>query len=160
MDGQPAKAEGRRPILRPDKEVLDLLRDYGLRGYSAAECARRLDVHRDTMRRFLLREPLAGDAFEAGKAERRALLRKGPAARAGLPAPETPKPGQICPTCGQRAGETDNAIVLTPAFLADARRRFDDIIDRHLAARSAEDGDGDDESGTDRAETGRQPGSG
>ncbi|GAB4360988.1 MAG: hypothetical protein Kow0026_23760 [Oricola sp.] len=149
MTDRPAIRAGRKFILKPDPPILKLIYEFALNGYSAAETGRRLDVHPDTFRAFLLREPLARKAWEDGRAERRRLLAEGPAARRNLPGPVRPKPGETCPTCGSKVGLDDQAIVLTPAFLADARRRFEDIIDRHIAA-----GPDDETGGTDGGATG------
>ncbi|QKV18641.1 hypothetical protein [Oricola thermophila] len=155
MTDRPANRTGRKPILKPDPPILKLIYEFALNGYSGAEAARRLDVHPDTLKRFMLREPKARRARDRGRAERRRLLLAGPAARRDLPGPERPKPGQTCPTCGSRVGLDDQAIVLTPAFMADARRRFENIIDKYIAAKRDAEAGGADEAATGGAEGGR-----
>lgn len=142
MEERPANRRGRAHLLEADAEMLKLVREFTRRGFGMAECARRLDVHEQTYRAFLRRSPEAAQAAEAGKAERRDLLANAiPAGRAELPKLEAPKAGETCPTCGGRVGENEDSIVLTPAVLADARRRFDDLIERHAATRRDEEPD-------------------
>jgi len=139
MDERPANRRGRAHSLEPDADTLRLVREFARRGFPATECARRFDVHEATYRAFLRRCPEAAQAAEAGKAERRELLANAiPAGRAELPTLEAPKAGETCPTCGGRVGASEDAIVLTPAEIAEAQRTLDEIIDRHLAARDAD----------------------
>lgn len=144
MDERPANRRGRAHLLEPNAETLELVREFNRRGFTAAECARRLDVHEATYRAFLRRSPEAAQAAETGKAERRDLLANAiPAGRVELPKLEALKAGETCPTCGGRVGANEDSIVLTPAVIAEAQRTLDDLIDRHLAARDAEDAAGD-----------------
>lgn len=147
MDERPAHRRGRAYMLSANEETLERLREFGRRGFTLNESARRLDVHPATCRDFLRREPAARQALEAGRAERRNLLLAEPPGKAVLPDLAPPGRGDTCPTCGGRFAENENSIVLTAAYLADARRRFEDLIDRHIAARRKEkpgrpDGDG------------------
>jgi hypothetical protein len=142
MEERPANRRGRAYLLQPDEKTLELVREFNRRGFNAAECARRLDVHAATYSSFLQRSPEAAQAAEAGKAERRDLLANAiPPGRAELPTLAAPKAGETCPTCGARVGENEDSIVLTPAVLADARRRFDDLIERHAAKRRDDEPD-------------------
>jgi hypothetical protein len=143
MAQRAANRKGRAYLLTADGKTLDLLREFGRRGFYEAECARRLDVCEDTYRKFKRREPAARQAFEAGAAERRELLLADPPGRAELPVLETPKSGETCPTCGGRVGYSDETVTFTTAELAEARRKFEDLIDRQLAEREAAAAEGD-----------------
>ena len=144
MEERPANRRGRPHRLEDDAKTLKLVRAFSRRGYPDTECARRLDVHPQTYRAFLRRSQKAAQAAEAGKAGRRDLLANADlAGRAELPTLKAPKAGETCPTCGGRVGEKEDSIVLTPAVVAEAQRTLDDLIDRHLAARDAEDAAGD-----------------
>jgi hypothetical protein len=121
---------GRPPKLRADAETLLKLNHFGLKGLASKETARRLGVHDGTLRRLFAREPEAEKAFIDGHRERRALvLGTGPEAA-----------NMTCPRCGNAAGAPDD-IVITGAELADARRKFEDLVNRHIAAWEAEQAD-------------------
>jgi hypothetical protein len=67
---------GRPPKLRPDADTLKTLRGLGRINATHVECARMLDVSRETFEKFLGREKKAREAFERGKALWRIELRR------------------------------------------------------------------------------------
>lgn len=122
-------------ILQETPRMIDWAYRAGLKGWSNRDCADDRGVHPNTICEFFHRALEARAARERGKAERR---------QRGLPpvrrahAPDPPAAGEICPTCGQPAGHHEDTVTFTRAELDDARRAFDDLIDRHLAARRAD----------------------
>jgi hypothetical protein len=132
---QPVNRGGRPRALMPDAETLWKLNYFGLKGFGKAECSRRLGVDRETLRKFFDREPLALKAYEDGLKERSSLLLT---VQPAPTPPAIPKPGEICPACGGRVGAGEDTITISRAALADARRKFENIIDREIAAREAE----------------------
>ncbi len=76
-DRSHAKKRGGRPLkLRPDADTLKTLRGLGRINATHVECARMLDVSRETFEKFLGREKKAREAFERGKALWRIELRR------------------------------------------------------------------------------------
>ncbi|MFZ2099899.1 MAG: hypothetical protein WAU86_04980 [Oricola sp.] len=110
---------------------------FGKEGIPNWVIALRLGVHVNTVGTFLRRAPKSRAALDSGRAEAGAdpaMLEAGLWRPARKPA--APKIGEECPTCGQEY-RGEGAIVLTAARLAEARKRFEDLIDRHIAARRA-----------------------
>jgi len=139
-------------LLHMNPETIEKFRQLGLLGASYRVCGEALNVSKDTVANFLHRHSPVMEVYRAALGEYRAKeaseqmartaakrekakLRAAPAAR--------PKPGEICPTCGQRAGEAPETVTLTTAELAEGRRKFEDLIDRHLSAPPAPPHEGD-----------------
>lgn len=123
---------------------------FGLEGLPYWMIAQELSCHENTVCSFLHRAPKSNAAHKRGLEEaaaqgRMARGRGWQAQRAWRAArrPAEPKAGEICPTCRQTVQEGEQAIMLTPSVIAEARRKFDDLIDRHRAAREDAEDDGE-----------------
>lgn len=130
MDDTPRR-RGPPRVLHPDDETIETFRRLGGEGARHRHCAEVFGVCADTVRNFFNRCPEVRAVYETalaeGKARRRDVTRLRLATTGRLAAP-----GETCPTCGQRVGESNQTIILTPADIADARRKLEDLIDRHL----------------------------
>jgi hypothetical protein len=73
---QKKKDRGRPPILEPDDRTLSQLRNLRLIQCTIEEAAAVLGVHRSTLHEFLVRHEEARNAWECGKYEGRASLRR------------------------------------------------------------------------------------
>ena len=133
-----------RAILQDTDEMAERFYAYGREGLPNWGIAMKLCVHVNTVGTFLRRAPKSKASLEKGRAEAKAVTRRrqAPLAAAGR-RPAAPKPGAICPTCGQIAAEVAEPIMLTPAAIAEAQKTLDDLIGRHLAARDAAGGEDD-----------------
>ncbi len=132
-------------LLHPDLQTVEKFRQLGLQGASYRVCGKAVGVSKDTIANFLYRHSHVKAVYQAALGEYRAsvLLAKmaeKAAAREERPAPRAPRTGrpragETCPTCGHRADQDDEAIVLTPATIAEAQRKLDEILARNLSAR-------------------------
>lgn len=137
MDGETPAARS-RAVLQDTPETAERFYRYGLNGYSQLRMSIEEGVHRNTIYNFLKVAPLSRGRFEDGKAERREARRlSGLADAAAARDAAMSGAADICPTCGQRIGFSDETVTFTTAEITDARREFEDLIDRHLAARRA-----------------------
>jgi hypothetical protein len=149
---------GRPPILRADEATLSRFFEFGYAGKTQSEIAQLLGVHVNTISNFYTRAPQARRALLQGADKRReedaaawaaerakldaqeALAKnaKGRWARAKIAGQvsvdRTPGP---CPTCGHDAGPSADTLTFSVAELAEARKQFEDLLDRHIAARRA-----------------------
>lgn len=127
-----------RAILQDTDEMAERFHAFGREGLPNWAIAMELCVHVNTVGTFLRRAPKSKAALEKGRAEEKAERRQrlGPLVAAGR-RPAAPKPGAICPTCGQIAARVAEPVMLTPAAIAEAQKTLDDLIGRHLAARDA-----------------------
>lgn len=141
-----AKKTTRKPPARTKLQDGDAMAErfyrFGLEGAPYWMIAQELGCHANTVGTFLQRAPKSNAAHKRGledaAAEGRMARGHGwQAQRAWRAArrPAEPKPGEVCPTCRQTVREGEQAIVLTPSAIAEARRKLDELIDRHLAAR-------------------------
>lgn len=135
MSNVPATRRGPPRALQPSKTLRDRLWRLGFAGFSAQVTAGFLGVCRETLTKFFNWHPEMSELFyeakEAGVAARKWL----DAGRVGDAS--NWEPGTPCPTCGGRPYPVSETITLTRAELDDARKAFDDLIDRHVAARKA-----------------------
>lgn len=143
MSEDPQPRPFARDRLQDTPETAERFHGYGLKDYSYVRIGLEESVHRNTVLYFLQRAPESRRRYQEGKAEAR--LEKRNARLAGI-APERgsdrPAPGEICPTCGGLVGFQEETVTLTTAELAEARRKFEDLIDRHLSARPAAEDEG------------------
>ena len=130
-----------RAKLQDTEEMAERFYAWGAEGLPNWVIAQRLGCHVNTVGTFLRRAPNARAALRRGREEAAAGKWRpgGGAWRAetvwrAANTPSSPQPGETCPVCGQEVHGED-AIVLTRTRLEDARRRFDDLIGRHIAAR-------------------------
>lgn len=137
MTGPVKNRSGRRPLLRPDHETLELVRQFARQGVTKRATARAFGVCDEAFSKFLERSAKARAIWEEGQATAK-RLRIEAAARSLVTAepPAEPSPGETCPTCGQLVGGPD-LVSLTQSEIAHAAREFDAILDRHLATRAA-----------------------
>lgn len=131
-------------ILQDTPETAERFHGYGLKNWSQSRIGLEEGLHRHTVLNFLQRAPLSRSRYQEAKAEARKELRK--ARMAGIAPPGTgadrPAPGEICPTCGGRVGFAEETVTLTTAELAEARRKFENLIDLHMSARPADADEG------------------
>jgi hypothetical protein len=139
-----------RAKLQDTEEMAERFHRFGLEGWPYWMIAQELSCHANTVGSFLRRAPKCDAAHKRGleAAAEQGKMARGhgwQAQRAWRAArrPAEPKPGEICPTCRQTVQEGEQVIVLTQARLAEARRKFEDLIDRHIAARRADRDDGE-----------------
>lgn len=66
------------------------------------------------------------------------------AGRASASKPNALKPGDTCPTCGGIVGRPEETVTFTTSELADARKAFEELVDRHIATRDAGGASGED----------------
>lgn len=120
-------------ILEETEEVIETCRRLGREGKSHQGVADHFGCHKDTVRNFFARAPLAKAAYKEGLAEYLAENgRKAPRENPEL-LPDFP---DVCPTCGGRLHQPDETVTFTRAELDEARRAFDELVARHLAARN------------------------
>ncbi|WP_370322757.1 hypothetical protein [Oricola sp.] len=138
MSEEPEPRPSARALLQDTPETAERFHGYGLKDYSYPRIGLEESVHRNTVMYFLQGAPQSRRRYQEGKAEAR--MEKRNARLAGI-APERgsdrPAPGEICPTCGGLVGFQEETVTLTTAELAEARRKYEDLIDRHLSAQTA-----------------------
>ncbi|QKV18682.1 hypothetical protein [Oricola thermophila] len=142
------KETGSKPFsrarLQDTEEMAQKFYAFGLEGIPNWVIALRLGCHVNTVGTFLRRAPRSKAALERGRAEAVERSRRpGGSAweaeqawRGGRKLPR-PRPGEPCPACG-RMVDGEDTIVLRASELADARKRFEAIIDRYIAVKSGE----------------------
>jgi len=144
MSEVPEAGPHSRTKLQDTPETAERFHGYGLKDHSHARIGLEEGVHANTVLNFLQRAPVSRRRYQEGKAEARTEKRE--ARLAGM-APEKAAdrqaPGEICPTCGGLVGFAEETVTLTTAELAEARRKFEDLIDRQLAGRTAPQDEGD-----------------
>lgn len=136
MTGPVKNRSGRRPLLRPDHETLELVRQFARHGATKRATARAFGVCDEAFSKFLERSAKARAIWEEGQATAKRLRIAPPESLVTAEPPAAPSPGETCPTCRQLVGGPD-LVSLTVAEIAHAAREFDAILDRHLATRAA-----------------------
>ncbi|MAS08199.1 MAG: hypothetical protein CL534_26395 [Ahrensia sp.] len=143
MSDNPETRPFARAILQDTPETAERFHGYGLKGFSYARIGLEEGVHANTVLTFLQRAPVSRDRFEEGKAEAQMDERKARlAGMAAKKAADCPAPGETCPTCGGLVGVAEETVTLTTAELAEARRKFENLIDLHMSARPADADEG------------------
>lgn len=153
----------RRRRLQPSAELAKILYGFGLAGVTRQDSAMRLGVDRTTLYHLLKESLPMRRAYERGGQRRESLRnavflernaieqterRARAHADAGRGEPwEAVQAGELqrragpsgcaCPTCGRDTapGAQQETITFTLAEFKDARKKFEDLIARHLAAR-------------------------
>ena len=136
MTGPVKNRSGRRPLLRPDHETLELVRKFARQGATKRATARAFGVCEGTFRGFLAQSDVARAIWEEGQATAKRLRIAPPESLVTAEPSAAPSPGETCPTCRQLVGGPE-LVSLTVAEIAHAAREFDAILDRHLAARTS-----------------------
>jgi hypothetical protein len=151
MSPKPHREAFSRALLQDTDAMARKFHAFGLECIPNWVIALRLGCHVNTVGTFLRRAPKSKAALARGREEAAARKRRpGGSARRAEQAwrdanrPDAPKPGENCPTCGHPVVDGEEFVVFTTAELAESRRKFEDMIDRKIAAREAEEGrDGD-----------------
>lgn len=128
---------GRRPLLRPDPETLERVRQFALRGATKRAMSRAFGVCDEAFDKFLKRNAEAARLWEEGQATcKRLRIEEAERSLVAAEPPPPSAPGEACPTCGQTVGGPQS-VTLSQAEIAHAAREFDAILDRYLAAPAA-----------------------
>jgi hypothetical protein len=155
IQGQRIHRGGARRVIEPTAEVLERLYQYGFDGMSQKQVAVEFNVSPETITNFFNRAPEARARFKQGfddgagdaqEARRRAFAHTSRA----LP----PKEGETCLTCG-RVYRGPEVICYTQEEFDEARRKFEDMIERHIAAW--EGGEDDEDEEDEEGEAGARP---